>query len=408
MKKQRKKLLWSGLFAVGFLMLSYCLSNLDIPLSGEKALLCKFELIRNYLFPKETNANDSILLIDVSYDKTPEEVTDELGMPIGHLPITDRRKLLMLLQELKKRNDYKYILLDVFFGQKCTSAEDSALFSTICSMPRIAIPCHSDEPLADTCLNKKAGFADYITTYYENGFVKYPYMSDEGVSLSLKMYEDITGRDINQHLLLYNDGWMPVRRSIVLTFDIYANKPYNKKGEKNWFYLGSDILGVDSIGGMLYEVPELTKGKYIAIGSFEGDDIHNTYLGPACGTLINLNAYFSLLHRRHVLSIPFILILFIAFYVLTYITLTRQDLRMMADNATKNQTYNVRKWLMALSALCSWIGYSLFLTILCIFTYLCFGEVYEILVTSTLFYFFALGVKYYDNFQDNKRLWKRK
>ncbi len=406
--RQRKNLIWSGVFAVGFLIVSYCLSNLDIPISGEKALLNKYELVRNYFFPKNHAVGDSILLIDVSYDKTPAEVADEYGIPIGHLPITDREKLLILLQELKKRDDYKYILLDVFFGQKGRTSTDSALYSTICSMPRIAIPRHSDEPLADARLNGKAGFADYTTTFYEEGFVKYPYISDEGESLPLEMYRNMTGRSIEKHWFLYTDGWMPVRKSIVLTFEAFADSAYNEKGEKNWYYLGSDILGENESEGLLYAMPELTKDKYIAIGSFEGDDIHNTFLGPTCGTLINLNAYFSLLDRHHFLSVPFILIMFCTFYILTYLTLMKQDLWKLADDLTQKQSYKTRCALMALSALCSWIGYSAFLAILCLITYLCLGEVYEILVTSTLFYLFALAVKYYDRIKAKVQSWKRK
>ena len=187
-------------------MLSYCLTNLNFPISGEKVLLYRFELVRNYLFPRECTVNDSILLIDVSFDKTPVKVTDEYGMPIGDTQITDRKKLLELLQELKRRDDYKYILLDVFFGQKGETSQDSALYVTICSMDRIVVPCHSDEALADSSLIGKAGIADYTTTYKEGGFVKYPYMSDDGMSLPLRMYEDMTGRTIRKHWFIYTDG----------------------------------------------------------------------------------------------------------------------------------------------------------------------------------------------------------
>ena len=407
MRKQRKTI-WSVVIAMGFLLFSYCITNLDFPVSGEKALLYRFELVRNYLFPRGNTVNDSTLLIDVSFDKTPVKATDEYGMPIGDIQITDRKKLFELLHELKKRDDYKYILLDVFFGQKGETPQDSALYATICSMPRIVIPYHSDEALADSSLKNKAGLADYTTTYKEGSFVKYPYMSDEGMSLPLKMYKDVTGRTISKHCLLYADGWKLVRKSIVLTFDIYANSSYNEEGEKVWYYLGADILGNEEERGLLYELPELTKDKYIAIGAFQGDDNHSTYIGSVCGTLINLNAYFSLLHNHHVISISLVFILFFAFFVLSYLTLTRQDLRGFTDSMTQKHSYRWRTRMMTLSALCSWIGYSLFLTILCILTYVFLGEVYEIFITSTMFYMLSLAVKYTDNFKTFSKLWKRK
>lgn len=405
---KQKKVIWSVVIAIGFLLFSYCITNLEFPVSGEKALLYRFELVRNYLIPRENTVNDSTLLIDVSFDKTPVKATDEYGMPIGDIQITDRKKLLELLQELKKKDDYKYILLDVFFGQKGETPQDSALFATICSMPRIIIPCHSDEALADPSLKEKAGLADYTSTYKVSGFAKYPYMSNEGISLPLKMFEDMTGRTISKHYIFYTDGWRLVRKSIVLTFDVYANSSYNEEGEKVWYYLGADILGNKDERGLLYEIPDLTKDKYIAIGAFQGDDSHSTYIGSVCGTLINLNAYFSLLHNHHVVSISLVIIMLFAFFVLAYLTLTRQDLRGLTDSMTQKHSYRWRTRMMTLSALCSWIGYSLFLTILCIMTYVFLGEVYEIFITSTMFYLLSLAIKYTDNFKKILKIWKRK
>lgn len=406
MRKQ-KRVIWSAVISIGFLLLSYCLTNLDFPISGEKALLYRFELVRNYLFPRECTVNDSILLIDVSFDKTPIKVTDEYEMPIGDIQITDRKKLLELLQELKRRDDYKYILLDVFFGQKGETSQDSALYATICSMDRIVVPCHSDEALADSSLIGKAGLADYTTTYKEGGFVKYPYMSDDGVSLPLRMYEHMTGRTIRKHWFIYTDGWRLVRKSIVLTFDINAKSAYNEDGEKVWHYLGADILGNEEENGLLYEIPELTKDKYIVIGALQGDDNHSTYIGPVSGTLINLNAYFSLLHNHHVVSGTLPIVMFFAFFVLAYLTLTRQDLRGFAETVTQQKSHLWRSRMIALSALCSWIGYSLFLSMLCILTYTFLGEVYEIFITSTMFYLLSLAVKHADKIKKLTKIWKR-
>ena len=362
-------------------------------------------MIRNYLFPKDCSIPDSLLIINVSYDKSSIEATDEFGIPIGHIQITDRQKLLQLLQELKRRNDYKYILLDVFFGQDSPTSSDSALYSTICSMPRIVIPCHSDEQLANPKLYSKAGLADYMTTYKESGFVKYPYMTDSITSLPLKMYEEITGRTIDRHWFIYTDGWKVVRKSVVLAFEVNVTSAYNENGEKNWYNLGADILGIDRENGLLYEFPELTKDKYIVIGALQGDDTHSTYAGKISGLIINTNAFLALLHGHHVVSWLLSVILFIAFFILAYLTLTQQNLTELVNNigTKKHQNY-----LLLLSGLCTWIGYSLFLTILCISTYLFLGEIYDIFITSTLFYFLHLAVKHKDRTQKITKLWKKR
>lgn len=404
----RKQIVWSAIIAVGFLIISYCVTNLHFSISGEKALLYRFELVRNYLWPKDNNVPDSILLVDVSYDKVPVETTDEYGLPVGHIQVTDRAKLLQLLQELKRRNDYKYILLDVFFGQNTVTSQDSALYATICSMPRIVIPSHLGEELADSALYEKAGLADYTITYKESGFLKYPYLTGSKTSLPLRMYEEMTGRSIHQHGFLYTDGWKVVRQSVVLTFDVNATKPYNEKGEKAWYYLGADLIGNNEVEGILYNMPELIKDKYIVIGSLQGDDNHSTYVGVVSGTLINMNAYLSLLHGHHVVSISLTVILFVAFFVLTYLTLTRQNLRQLTDSITEKRNKHFRLYLRLLSILCTWIGYSLFLTLLCISTYLLLGEIYDIFITSTLFYLLHLAVKYTDNFTKLSKVWKKR
>lgn len=402
---KRKQIMWSAIIAMGFLLISYCVTNLHYPISGEKAVLYQFEIIRKYFFPPDNSIPDSLLIIDVSYDKASVDATDEYGIPIGHMQITDREKLLQLLQELKRRNDYKYILLDIFFGQNTPTSSDSVLFATICSMPRIVIPCHSDEQLANPKLYEKAGLADYMTTYKEIGFVKYPYLTDSVASLPLRIYEDITNRTIDHHWFIFTDGWRIVRKSVVLAFDVNATSPYNEKGEKNWYNLGADILGDEEGNGLLYELPDLTKDKYIAIGSLQGDDIHNTYIGKVSGLIINVNAFLALLHGHHVVSFLLSVILFIAFFILTYLTLTQQNLTEVAHHIG---TKKYQRYLILLSALCTWIGYSLFLTILCISTYLLLGEIYDIFITSTFFYLLHLAVKHKDKPQKLLRLWKKR
>lgn len=402
---KRQQIILSAIIALGFLYISYCVTNLDFPISGEKAVLYKFEMVRNYLFPHDNTLPDSLLIIDVSYDKTPVEAYDEYGIPIGNRQITDRKKLLELLQELKRRNDYKYILLDIFFEKGLKTASDSALYATICSMQRIVIPNHSDEQLAEADLYTKAGTADYMTTYKEVGFVKYPYLAGTIASLPLRMYEDITGRSISRHLFFYTDGWKIVRKSVVLAFDINASSPYNNNGEKNWYYLGADILGNNGSNGLLYELPNLTKDKYIAIGALQGDDMHNTYAGKMSGLMINFNAFLSLLRGHHVVSFLLSIILFIAFFILAYLTLTQQNLKEIAQSiGTKEH----QRYLMLLSALCTWIGYSLFLSILCVSTYILLGEIYDIFITSTLFYFLHLAVKHKDKPLKIASIWKKR
>lgn len=367
----------AAIIAFIFLIISYWVTNLSFPISGEKALLTEWEFMLHKVWPKDTEMTDSVLLVNVSFDKELIPAYDDKGMPLGMKEITNRRKLLMLLNHLKEQDKYKYILLDVLFDDTVKTKYDSLLFNTIASMPRIVIPCHTDIQLADSILMAKAAMADYRTTHSESDFVRYAYLPDGRKSIPVRMYEDLTGRSILNHGIIFSDGLRLARSSMVLTFDLIANDWYDQKGNRIWYNLGADLLN-DSIvetgesgSGLLYEVPELTNGKYIIIGAFQGDDTHNTFMGDMAGVVINFNAFTSLVKGRHIVSLWLVLILFVSFFIMAYLALGRKSLP-------------------------SWLSYTMFMTALCFITYWLLGEVYDILFTATMFWLLGYVLKLYD------------
>ena len=63
---------WYGgplVLALAFWLMSYFITNLNIPISGEKAVITRFEFIRGLLIKNELQQSDSVIYIDVSYDK---------------------------------------------------------------------------------------------------------------------------------------------------------------------------------------------------------------------------------------------------------------------------------------------------------------------------------------------------
>lgn len=393
----KRKLLWSTVSAIGFLFLSYCITNLRFPISGEKDVLLRFELLRNYFFPVKDSAPDSVLMINVCYDKQMIPAYDEYGFAKGRHAITDRRKLLLLLEELKRRGDYKYILMDVFLGESSRTEYDSALVETILSMPRIVIPARSTEELISPRLEEKAGMAEYITTFDENSFVKYPFLTSHSESMPAKMYAELTGHRLRQQGFLFVDNGKVVRRSMVLTFEMICREPYTEEGEKTWYHLGTDLLN-DSIDedtcgdNLLYEAPELTRNKYILIGAFEEEDIHESYMMDVQGILINYNAYLALLHQHHFLSVSVGIILFAAFFILCYLIFSQRTMKEEALHSRMAMRIPLKAARRLVLALCSWVGFSLFLIVLCISTYVFLGEAYDIFITATLFWLFKLIV----------------
>lgn len=403
--KRRKFIIEIGIsliIASFFLLISYVVMSDMTPLSSEKAKLQLFEAFRQYYWPKEeSNMEDSVIMIDTHYDQ--EFVMEHkpvMGkmLPTGKIPATDRQKLLTCLEILKERNDYKYIMLDIFLEKSVSQESDSTLYKTIASMPRIVLAKPQDSPLADSCLRPKAGAVQYSIALWENDFVKYPYFFKGGKSLPLLMYEEITGNSVkSKGSFLWDRGI--ARRSVILTFE---NVDLNKRD-----YLG----GVEdySINNILSE----TKGKYILIGNFV-DDMHNTYRGEVPGTLINFYAYLALLQGHHRLSCGIILFLLLIFAIPIYLKISnykifewiRKKFRQtnffspiisvskkfwtLMEKFRYIKTLLIFIFTIISKLFCSWVGYPLYLTIVCLFTYLIFNEAYDILVTTLLFYLFSI------------------
>lgn len=396
---RKKPIVFSVVFSILLLVLTYFMANISFPLGGEKALLQKIEFGKKLSHQKNESFIDSVLFINVTYDKVINlnPKYDESGKFVGHVPITDREKLLELLKFLKGKGDYKYILLDVFFSSEDGyTTWDEELFSTILSMDSIVIPYLHDngERIASIPLLEKAGLVDYNESYFVGGFLKYPYLIDDSMSLSLKMYKKVKKREIKRYGFLYFDRRRLAKRCDVLAMEIVADSAYTKGGDKLWYHLGADLLD-DSL---LYNNPSLTSGKYIVIGAFKGDDEHATFRGTTSGAVINYNAFCSLMDGRHMVNPFFTILLFLLFFILTYITLRKDYIREVFKES-KNKFVRLLGKLLPL-----WISYATVLTLFCVLNYLCFGQTHEILITSTIFYLLSKTVSL------NKRihLWKKR
>lgn len=378
------RLIMAILVAIATLAVDYWAMNRSVTLGSEKLQLQMLEYVRQRIKgPQTYYATDSVLMVDVHYDKVMvterKQAPDGTWMEMGEVPVTDREKLLRLLRCLEARNyDYRYIMLDVRLEASTRQPEDTALWKMIANMPRLVIARPMNSEQASPLLKEKSGVAQYNTTLWETDFLKYPLYLGSIPSMAMKMYEDTTGREIRQWGPIWVDGCL-ARSSMILTWDFVDCSQR--------FYLG-DLLA-DLEGGGDDSWDGCPKGKYILIGDFE-DDIHSTFFGEMPGTLLIYNAYLSLLQHRHLLSPILLALLFCLFWALAWLTLSRNRL---------------------FSWLCSFWGYAGFLTIFCFITYLVFNEVYDILMTTLIFYALKTGVEWYDRrhqlFDFFKRIIKR-
>ena len=354
-------------FAIIALAISYLSTNMNISLTGEKAVLKYWNAFTDWITAgRDKTSADDVVFINVAYDKQLVGIADEFGIPVGNAAVTDRQKLAKLLEIIEDSDSYQYVMLDVFFESGYATDADSALFSRITGMDRIVIPKHTDGILWSDVLEAKAAYADYATSINETDFTKYPLFRKGGVSMPLRSYSETTGNNVKRVGLWYADNGKLARKVVFPKMYVRIDSPYRPDGQKTYINLGADILDVAEEVDWV----DFFKGKYIVIGSFVGDDIHTTYAGDLPGSLINYNVYLSMMKGQH--KIPFVLVLvyFFIFFAMAFLLLNR--------GANVSQSL---AWVWAKL----FVLYSLILIIVCIFVFAIWGQAHDIFITSTFF-----------------------
>ena len=316
-QNNRKTLGVSLFVSLAITIFSYEVANSLHPMAGEYATQKQINDFRKFLGLQQGHVPDSILFINVCYDKelTPYE---EQGMPVGNTVITDRKKLLSLLTEAKKANNYRYIFMDVCFEEGLETETDSALFHTIASMDRIVIPEHKGIPLADKILYTKSANADYSVTWKQPTFAHYQFLHDDSIpSVALRMYADrkhLEGNAITPHWggLWYSDNGRLCQNGTTLFMKVRVNGSLldteGQELERNYIYLGADLLDLNEV----VPIKEQIEDKILVIGDFKGD-VHTTYVGPQPGSSMCINAYLMLMEGKHLVNWLNIFIMFIIY-----------------------------------------------------------------------------------------------
>ena len=209
-KKKKKRLKWKNgrilLISLGntiiLLMLSYFLNNLALFTGEDLNMYAWMEWIKGKIGLAEKIDYKEALFINVAYDKQLVDKCDEFGMPVGNIDITDRTKLLELLNLLTETNTYKYVILDVRFEKGLESKIDSSLFDKISHMDKVVCANHRDIELADSALYAKAAINDYTSTIVAANFTRYKFIRGGKTSLPLHVYGDLTGKTIKKYGLL--------------------------------------------------------------------------------------------------------------------------------------------------------------------------------------------------------------
>lgn len=362
----------AAIIAFPILISTLVVTNLRWAIGAEKVMLLWFEHVRRGVGGDKQNTliNDSLILVDVHNDKIMQVLKDEDGLDCGNEPVVNHSHLYRLLRELSNANNYRYIMLDVFLDKEVRQSGDSVLYQLIASMPRIVV-ARTGKEMADSCLNKKAGYAKYGTTLWDTDFIKYSFWIDGKRSMSLMMYEELNHRKIGKHgrFLMENDNI--IRTSTILTCDVVEDE---KLLDRRFFL---DMMVSIPADEPIFNSLEDTRDKYILIGDFT-DDRHNTYLGEMSGTMINFNAYKSLQNGHHRISWCILLFLYAIYILLVYITIHHNSF----------------------ASVVMFIGYPIILIAACLGIYIYTNQVYDVLWTTLIFYLLEKVVYIWNKRQD--------
>ena len=373
-KKQKGKiskiLLISLCNTIILLLLSYFLNNQSLFTGEDLNQYAWMEFVKEKIGLSEHIDYKDALFINVAYDKQLVDKYDEFGMPVGNIDITDRTKLLELLNLLTETNTYRYVILDVRFEKGLDSDADSSLFAKIKQMDKVVFANHKDIELADSTISNKAAFNDYASTIVATNFARYEFIQKGRPSLPLYVYRELTNNTIKEHGLAYTCEGRLCHNCHFLRFPINGFTEYDENGDKAYYHLGSDILANYSKS----ELAALTKDKLVFVGDMV-DDVHDTYAGLKPGSIITYHALRSLLKDEHLVSYGMMFFLGVLFFLISLSLLSRKSLikRIPFIRNTKSKV---------LLFIISFIGYAFVLSLMVCVLYLFFDYSISILIPS--------------------------
>lgn len=374
LKSKRKAVIISLINALFLTVVTYFMNNSPL-FTGEKLnLYAGMEFIKG-LFVEDNTAKDSVLLINVAYDKQLARKKIN-GITVGSTDVTDRKALIELLKNLRQNDNYRYIFMDIRFEKGDETEYDDSLYKEIYNTPRLLIANHKDIELASEILKKRAAYSDYYVTILSTNFVRYRYLRGIGESMPLRAYRELFNDSITKCGWFYfcNEGLC--QNSLVIKSPIkrieneWVTVDENKDMKQD-FYLNLNKINDET------SLSVLSNRKYVVIGNMV-DDNHDTYYGRIPGSIIVFSAFWALKNHKHEIRPWFEILLFLLFFCISLSLFSRIPVIERVRFIRKIKSKFLRFVL-------SFLGYSTVLFLATIFLYLCFDIIPSIWVPALFF-----------------------
>lgn len=374
---KRKSVIVSLINALILTLVTYFMNNSPLWTGENLGLYASLDYIKGGLLGREY-VNDSILLINVAYDKQlAKKKIDSIN--VGNTDVTDRKAIVELLSNLKamdKDNSYRYIFLDLIFRCDEETDCDSLLFEEISNTPRLVIADDKDVTLASNKLKNKAAYSDYKVTLSSTNFVRYLYLRSKGESMPLRAYRELCHDSINRHGWFYtcNHGLCQNTLAIRSYLDTIGTTRFSEDGLTQ--VITPSYYNLNKINNKS-TIAELAKNKYVIVGNLI-DDSHDTFYGATPGAVIVFSAFWALKNGEHHVKLWIEILLFIIFFCISLSLFSPIPVIDRVSWIRKSKSKFLR-------FIVSFLGYSTVLLITTSVLYLCFGVISSIWVPALYF-----------------------
>ncbi len=299
--------------ALWMMFLSYLWVNTAYSYESESKIMAFTSILKNVTLRMDNKpSKDSLLFINISYDKMLLSLYDSNGFESGKIAVTDRAALIKFIETINLNPNYKFILLDIFFED--STSFDSLLLANLQKTRGLILPYHldgGDIPLKSHIKNW-SGLADYNSDF--GNFLKYSYLQkDTCRTVPLLLYEKYNDGYINKWGPFYTSQGSLALNAVALDFPI---RSYDIFTDDSIGYNSTNLYELINLPGPF--IKDLTKNKIIIIGDFKDRDIHPTLYGNMAGPLIQLNAYLTLASGGHLLSWSLMIFIFINYIIISW------------------------------------------------------------------------------------------
>lgn len=295
-------------------MLTFYWMSLDWEF-GDEVVVARLNQINRYLLlsnedEEAADLKKELFLLNCSYDKILVPYSDDYGS--GMRAISDRKKLAEFLTLANSpQADTKIIVWDLFLDD--ASEHDSLLFAEMHRSKNLLISSNQEREgvISKPVPGLSYALAQYSTT--SDSFLKYHILQNDSTPyMPAAIYQQLHHKQISS---LGGFAWQGGLWQNSFIVDLPIRRVHMDQNEFPVWNLGELM---DSFSPE--EIQQMLQHKFIVVGDFYENDLHQTLLGTQPGPLIIVNTYLGILRGIPRISfLDFFLVFILYFSVTVYL-----------------------------------------------------------------------------------------